>query len=206
MLNYQQTLDRKKLFKKSFTSLFICSSMLLSSCFGGVWTGANLFYDRHTVIHSLNDYELNIHANRALFYDDYFVCAECHLDIAVFNGDILLAGHLETEEMRHEAYKRIEAESGYRRLFKEISIKAIRTNVAKDSWITAKIRSKIIADSEINPRMVKVVTSDQVVYLMGDVIASQADWIIDIAKTTTGVERVVKLFMYYHLSNTQKVD
>ena len=187
--------------KRVFTSILIVGSMLLSSCIGSIWTGANLLYDRHSVINTLSDYQLNINVKHALFHDDYFVCAECNLDVAVFNGDILLAGHLETEEMRQEAYKRVEAESGYRRLFKEISIKPIRTNITKDTWITTKIRSKIIADSEIDPHRVKVVTSDQVVYLMGDVIATQADWIIDIARSTDGVLRVVKLFKYYHLSD-----
>lgn len=190
-----------RLLKRILTFLLISGSLMLSACVSGIWTGANLFYDRHSVMNTMSDYELNLNVNRALFYDDYFVCAQCHLDVAVFNGDILLVGHVETEEMRQEAYKRVNTVTGYRRLFKEISIKPIRTNIAKDSWITTKIRSKIVADSEINPHMVKVVTSDQVVYLMGDVIATQADWIIDIAKTTTGVLRVVRLFKYYHLSD-----
>ena len=71
----------------------------------------------------------------------------------------------------------------------------------KDSLITAKIRSQIVADSEINPRAFKVVTSDGVVYLMGDVIPTQADWVVEIARNTAGVLTVVKLFKYYQLSD-----
>ena len=175
--------------------------MLLSGCVTSLWTGANLVYDRHHVYNSLTDFELNANAHRALYQDDLFQCPTCHLDLAVFNGDILLAGHLESAEMRDEAYKRVMAEKGYRRLFKEVSIAPFRTHIARDSWITTKIRSKILADSEINPRSFKIVTSDQVVYLMGDVMPDQADWVVSIARNTSNVIRVVKLMKYYHLSD-----
>jgi osmotically-inducible protein OsmY len=182
-------------------SFILCAAILLSGCLGGVWTGANLIYDRHNVYHEWNDYDLNAIIRRTLYKDNYFHCAECHLDIAVLNGDVLLAGHVETEEMRQEAYKRVKAIGDYRRLFEKISIEPIRTDVLKDSWITAKIRSEMIADSAINPRAFKVVTSDQTVYLMGDVMPDQAEWVVSIARDTTGVKRVVKLMKYYHLNN-----
>lgn len=167
----------------------------------GAWTGANLIYNRHSLYLTFSDYELTTRTRHALFYDNYFTCSECHIDLAVFNGDILLAGHVETAEMRNEAYKRVMAESGYRRLFKEISIDPIRTNIMKDSWITAKICSQIIADAEINPKAFKVVTSDQIVYLMGDVMPAEANWVVSIARNTSGVKRVVKLLKYFHLSD-----
>jgi osmotically-inducible protein OsmY len=177
------------------------SCILLSSCLSGIWTGANLFYDRHNVYNSFNDFELSNTARNALYADDALECPECHIDLAVFNGDILLAGHLENAQMRDEAYRRVMAKPGYRRLFKEISIEPIRTNLRKDSWITTKIRSKIIADSEINPHSFKIVTSDQIVYLMGDVMPDQAEWVTTIARETSGVRRVVKLLKYYHLTD-----
>lgn len=182
-------------------TFFICNSLLLTACVSGVWTGANLFYDRHNVYHSFSDYELYTIAHHALYQDNYFKCAECHIDLAVFNGDVLLAGHVETNDMREEAYKRVMVHPDYRRLFKKISIDPIRTHVTRDAWITSKIRSQIVADSEINPRSFKVVTADQIVYLMGDVLPDQAEWVVEIARNTSGVKRVVKLFQYYHLSD-----
>ena len=182
--------------------LLVCSCMLLSSCIGSIWTGAGLIYDRHAALHSFNDIELHAITNNALYKDDLFQCPTCHIDLAVFNGDVLLTGHVETAEMREEAYNRVEkARPDYRRLFKFISIKPFRTHIARDSWITAKIRSQIMTDSEINPRSFKIITTDQVVYLMGDVLTDQANWVIDIAKNTSGVLRVVKLLKYYQLTD-----
>lgn len=186
--------------------LLTCLSIiLLSGCVTGIWTGANFIYDRHTVYNSLSDIDIYRIAHHALYKDKYFKCAECHIDLAVFNGDVLLAGHVETAEMRDEAYRRVMASREYRRLFKYISIQPIRTHIAKDTWITGKIRSRIIADAEINPRSFKVITSDQVVYLMGDVVPDQAEWVVNIARETDGVNKVVRLFKYFHLSDNKSL-
>lgn len=189
------------MFKKIYRLFAVSTLFFLTGCIGSLWTGAGLVYDRHQVINTLSDYQLFIDTTRALFANDALRCHLCHLDVTVFNGDILVAGHLESEEMRQEAYRRLSQLTGYRRLFKEISVQPIRVNIAKDSWITAKIRSKIVADSEIDPRTFKIITTDQIVYLMGDVMSNQAQWVTDIARNTDGVIRVVKLFKYYHLSD-----
>ena len=62
-----------------------------------------------------------------------------------------------------------------------------------DCWITAKIRSRIFTDSSIAPKDFKIVTVDGIVYLMGEVREEQAARVIDIARETKGVLRVVKL-------------
>ena len=49
--------------------------------------------------------------------------------------------------------------------------------------------------------MFKVVTSERIVYLMGDVIPAEAARVIYFARTCEGVKRVVKLFKYYNLSD-----
>ena len=74
-------------------------------------------------------------------------------------------------------------------------------NTVLDDWITTKIRSQIFADSAIDPHVFKVVTSDQIVYLMGDVSPSEAKRVVQIASACDGVRRVVTLLKYYNLSD-----
>ncbi len=181
--------------------LLMLSSVLLSSCISNVWTGASLVYDRHNVYKSLSDFQLAANSNRALYNDKVFKRADCSIDLAVFKGDILLSGNVPTAELRKEAYDRIKALDGYRRLFDQLAISNAPTNVVQDNWITAKIRSQIIADSTIDPHAFKVVTTNQIVYLMGDVIPEEASKVIHLARECTGVKRVVKLFKYYNLSD-----
>lgn len=173
----------------------------LSGCLSSLWTGAELIYDRHNLYKKVGDYQLSAQAHQALYQDGVFKQDNCSIDLAVFNGDILLAGHVPSLDLRQEAVARISALSGYRRLFNQLDILAQSGNRLEDSWITTKIRSRIFADSSIDPKVFKVITSDRIVYLMGDVRPKQAAQVISIARHTTGVERVVKLFKYYNLSN-----
>jgi osmotically-inducible protein OsmY len=48
----------------------------------------------------------------------------------------------------------------------------------------------------VSPARIKVVTEDSVVYLMGLVTHKEADEATEIASTTGGVRKVVKVFEY----------
>ena len=167
---------------------------LLTGCLGTVWTGATLVYDRHNVYNSLSDFKLAAQAGHLLAKDNTFKQPGCLLDLAVFHGDILLAGHVPTPELRQLAVERLNGVSGYRTLYNQIAIVEQDKSVGfLDGWITAKIRSRIFADSSIAPKEFKVVTVDGIVYLMGEVREAQAEKVITIARKTNGVRRVVKL-------------
>jgi osmotically-inducible protein OsmY len=184
--------------------LFLLLSTLLSGCLSNIWTGATLVYDRHDVYKKLNDYHLLADVNNSLYTDKALKCDYCILDVAVFNGDILVAGHLPSSQLVEEARGRLFRIKGYRRLYIEISEKQKRANSLEDSWITTKIRSQIFADSSIDPDTFKIVTSDNIVYLMGDVKADEGRKVIHIARYTAGVMRVVKLLKYFTYESAQK--
>jgi osmotically-inducible protein OsmY len=181
--------------------LLIVITVGLTGCITDVWTGATLVYDRHNVYKKISDLQLAANASHALYKDQTFKSSDCSIDLAVINGDILLAGHVPTSDLREEAFARITALSGYRRIFNQLAIGRERIDPLQDDWITAKIRSQIFADSKIDPHQFKVVTSERIVYLMGDVIPSEAARVIHIARSCMGVKRVVKLFKYYNLSD-----
>lgn len=175
------------------TALLLC----LSGCISGVWTGANLIYDRHGVYKKWDNYHLFLKVNNALTIDKLFKCSNCVTDIAVFNGDVLLTGHLPNDELLNELAQRLNKVQGYRRLFNEVKLSNGSSNTLQDSWITTKIRSQIFADDSIDPKAFKVITSDGVVYLMGDVHPRQAQTVVTIARQTAGVVKVVKILQYY---------
>ena len=181
--------------------LLTISFLLLTGCISNVWTGATLVYDRHNIYKKLRDYRLAAATSRALFKDASLKCDDCSIDVAVFNGDILLSGHVPTIELRQEAQGRVKEVHGYRRIFNQLATKHLTDTTIQDNWITAKVRAGIFADADIDPHSFKVVTSDQIVYLMGDVIPKEADRVIHIARECAGVKRVVKLFKYYNLGD-----
>ncbi|MDI1351649.1 MAG: BON domain-containing protein [bacterium] len=176
--------------------LIFCGG-LLSGCLSNMFTGANLVYDRHNVYKKLNDYQLFAAVNNVLSVDKIFRNDQCVLDIAVFNGDILLAGHVPNQAMRDEITRRMRQIHGYRHLFTEVVVSRGPAIGVQDSWITTKIRSQIFADDAIDPNSFKIITSDRIVYIMGDVQPNQAEKVINIARFTNGVIRVVKLLNYF---------
>jgi len=180
-----------------YIPLLIVLGGCLSGCLGGLWTGASLVYDRHHVYKKINDYHLLVEINNALNVDKKFKNEDCVIDVATFNGDILLAGHVPSEDMLLAIKHRIAGVTGYRRLFNLIKISNATKNSTQDSWITTKIRSQIFADDSIDPDAFKVVTSDSIVYLMGDVKPEEAKKVITISRFTSGVAHVVKILKYF---------
>ena len=68
-----------------------------------------------------------------------------------------------------------------------------RTN---DSFITTKVKGRFVEASTFPPNAVRVVTERAVVYLMGIVSKQEGNAAGEIAATTEGVARVVKVFEY----------
>ena len=85
---------------------------------------------------------------------------------------------------------------GVRRIYNELEISAPSSAMTRtsDAWITTKVKSWLLASSEIEGTRVKVVTEDGVVYLMGLATREEAQRTADTAAGFSGVQRVVKLF------------
>ena len=69
----------------------------------------------------------------------------------------------------------------------------IRSN---DTVQTSKVKARFVDAKRFHPNHVKVVTENGVVYLLGIVRRKEADDATEIARTTSGVQRVVRVFEY----------
>jgi osmotically-inducible protein OsmY len=58
------------------------------------------------------------------------------------------------------------------------------------------VKTRLIDANKANPFHVKVVTEAAVVYLLGIVTEQEAADTVEIARTTSGVRKVVKMFEY----------
>ena len=67
---------------------------------------------------------------------------------------------------------------------------------ANDSYITSKVKTRFLDARKFNALHVKVVTEASTVYLMGLVKRSEANDATELARTTTGVQRVVRTFEF----------
>ena len=67
---------------------------------------------------------------------------------------------------------------------------------SNDAWIGTKIRTLLIADSDVPSRRVKVIVENGAVYLMGLVSQTEGDSAANLARNVSGVTKVVKVFEY----------
>lgn len=121
-----------------------------------------------------------------------------HINVHSYNKIVLLTGEAPSTEMRALAGDTARAFRGVRQVYNELEIQGAtsflqRTN---DSWISTKVKSKLVANRDIKSSRVKVITENSVVYLMGLVTRQQADAISHVASNTGGVRKVVRVFEY----------
>jgi osmotically-inducible protein OsmY len=123
---------------------------------------------------------------------------ELHLNVTSYNGNVLLTGEASTAEIRTEIVKMAKATDRVRDVYDEMVVGpatdlGARTN---DTYITSKVKARMIEAESVKSIYVKVVTERSVVYLMGIVSREQGDAAAQVAATTEGVARVVKLFEF----------
>ena len=123
-------------------------------------------------------------------YDD------AHLSIVSFNGFLLLAGQVPSEALKTLATDVVRKIEGVRRIYNELEIGPVTSlgTRSHDTWITTKVKSKLLASSDTPGARVKVVTENSVVYLMGLLTEEEADRVSLEAGEVGSAERIVQLF------------
>jgi len=164
----------------------------------GAATGAAVVYDRRTAGTVIDDQLIefkfldNLRKNEGLW-------KQTHVNATSYNNVLLLTGEAPDGTLKQQAIdlgKRIEK---VRQVHNEIVVAAPSSMLSRssDSWVTAKIKSTMLTTEGVNPARFKVVTENGTVYLLGLVTRQEADAATEIARTTGGVQRVVRLFEYH---------
>ncbi len=171
----------------------------MSGCAGVTWifSGANLIHDRYYVTSAVKDQHISLLAHEAINNSPEFV-EKSRISVATCNRVVLLTGHTKSWNLLEKARHKVARISGVRRIYNYIKVKKNPPSVdyLKDTWITTKIRSKIISNFDVDPRKVKVITDSGTVYLMGCLPRKEANIIVKLARNTEGVKRVRTLFEY----------
>lgn len=124
--------------------------------------------------------------------------AEARIIVASHNGIVLLAGQVPSNEMRELAAQTASELREVRRVHNELTVMGRIGALARsnDSWITTRVKTRLLANSDVAGRRVRVVTENGVVYLMGLITRADAEIASGIASETNGVQKVVRIFEY----------
>ncbi len=124
--------------------------------------------------------------------------AGTNISVTSFNGIVLLSGQVPTQELRQQAGSVVQKVRGVRRVHNELQIAGVTSGIIRsnDLWLTAKVKTNMIARKSVDANRIKVVTENGVVYLMGLVTSAEAKAAVDVARNVAGVQRIVKIFEY----------
>ena len=121
---------------------------------------------------------------------------QAHVNSTSYNRLVLLTGEAPNAEVKAEIEKLVKEVPSVRGTYNEIVVgpSTALSDRTRDSLLTSKVKARFVDRRKFNAVHVKVVTEREVVYLMGIVKPQEADDATEIARTTEGVKRVVRVF------------
>ena len=111
---------------------------------------------------------------------------------------MLVTGEVPNANTRAEIEKLIQGVPGLRGVINDVQVAggASLTSRASDATITGKVKARLLDSGKLNAVHVRVITEASVVYLLGIVTEAEAAVAVEVARTTGGVRKVVKVFEY----------
>lgn len=179
----------------------ICISTQLVACgletaviLGGaaVVTGGLIIADRRPFTTYSKDAWIDIQAASPL--GDIGTTKDTHIIANAFNGRVLLTGEVANDADKQKATDAVKSISGVKGVDNQLVVGPVTSLDVRnnDSFITTKVKSRLVNDNPELGNAFKIVTENGVVYVLGNLTQSELDRGIEITRTTAGVQRVVK--------------
>ena len=158
---------------------------------GAVATGM-VATDRRSTGAQLDDQNIELRAASSLsgtFGD------RAHINVTSFNAKVLITGEVATEADKQQAFQIVSQVQGVRSVVNELAVMPVTSlsQRSSDSLITAKVKASMVDASDVFGNLFKVVTERNTVYLMGRVTQVEANRATEIARSVSGVQRVVRV-------------
>ena len=123
--------------------------------------------------------------------------ANAHINVVAYNGVVLLTGQVSNQQLRNLATQTVSQLPKVRQVYNELQIQGKTSILARtNDAFTTKVKSRLMADQDIDSGRIKVISEDGTIYLMGLLSNIQAEKAADVARTTGGVQKVVKAVEY----------
>jgi osmotically-inducible protein OsmY len=175
-----------------FVLLGGCAAVVVGA---GAAAGYSAYEDRRSTGTQVEDQRIESRASSAI---DQRFGWKVHVNVTSYNRQVLITGEVPDAVTHAEVEKLIAAVPGVRTLANESTIGPLTSLAARtgDTLVTSNVKSRFLGAKNFNPIHVKVVTEAGVVFLMGMVTEVEANAASEIARTTDGVKKVVKVFEY----------
>lgn len=171
----------------------------LSACapvmMGGAVVGTFVAVDRRTSAAQLEDETIELKGASSLRDN---LGDRVHVNITSYNRRVLITGEVPNAQDRQLVEKVVSGLANVRAITNELAVmgNTTLTQRSSDTFITGKVKAGLIDAKDLYASAIKVVTERSTVYLMGRVTKREADRATEIARGTSGVSKVVRVFEY----------
>jgi osmotically-inducible protein OsmY len=172
-----------------------CALLVAAGVATGVGTGVAMSNDRRTSGIFVEDEGIEMKSGRRIS-EKYG--SDVHINVTSYNRNVLLTGEAPSDVAKADIGNLVKGVENVRNVINEISVGPTSTygSRSSDTLITSKVKGRFIDVGKFQVNHVKVVTENGIVYLLGLVNRKEADSAVEIAGSTSGVRKVVKVFEY----------
>jgi len=191
--------------KKFFLLPLLLNSLLIGACStvatdGVEITEQSLLQDRRTREAILTDKDIETEAYSELNSDDELL-NQCHFTVTAYNGAVLVTGEAPSEELGNKIIATVQGISNVKMIHNNLNIGYPSSNSsrANDKFITdtvVKALSQIRTIPDFDPSMIKVITENNTVYLMGLVHRDEGTVVINVTRLQPDINQIITIFEY----------
>ena len=193
------TFDNRRLLRTCAASLALVAGVGagLSACaplmLGGAAVGALMATDRRTAGAQIEDEGIELRSASRI--RDSLV-ERAHVNINSYNRQVLLTGEVPTAQDKQLAEQIVSRVDNVRAIVNELAVQGNTslTQRSSDALVTGKVKAAMVDAKDLYANAFKVVTERGTTYLMGRVSQREGDRATEIARGTSGVLKVVRIF------------
>lgn len=184
------------------TALSGCAALLVG---GAVVGGSLLATDRRSSGTQLDDQSIEFKANsriRDLLGD------KGHVNATSYNRLLLLTGEVPTEADRTNLEQALSRIDNVKSVVNELTpmFASSLSQRSNDALVTSKVKATLVDAGDISSNAFKVITERGVVYLMGRVTEREAERAVDLTRSISGVQKVVKVLEVVSEAELAEID
>jgi osmotically-inducible protein OsmY len=184
---------------RKFVTLLVLSASVgagLSACapivMGGAVVGSMMATDRRTTGAQVEDEGIELRAASRIRDN---LGERVHINITSYNRQVLLTGEVPSAQDKQLAEQVVARVENVRAIVNELAIlgNTSLTQRSSDALVTGRVKANLVDARDLFANAFKVVTERGTTYLLGRVTQREAIRATDIARSTGGVQKVVRL-------------
>lgn len=185
-------------FRRTLIGAALASTVLLSACAplllgGAAVSGALMATDRRTSGAQVEDQAIEFKGESRL---KAALGDRAHLNVTSYNRTALITGEVASDADRQLAETTIQGIENVKAVVNEATVAGLSslTSRTNDAIIASKVKASFVDAKDLQANSIKVVGERGIIYLMGRVTEREATRAAEVARSVSGVQKVVRVF------------